>query len=135
MFDLDPLAFADFDRVEDEGAFGAAGVDPDEFVAGLLAGRLLEDALQILCFVEADLLAEFAPGRAVVVLAAVNMAGAGADPLAGGGVFCHGTALQVELADLVENEDVDGPVVELLAVHKRARLLAKHLVLGVNDIE
>ena len=93
VLNLDPLAFADFDRVEHKGAFGAAGVDPDEFVAGLLAGRLFENAFQTFGFIEADLLAEFAAGGGIVILAAIDVPGAGADPLAGRGVFGHRTAL------------------------------------------
>lgn len=86
-------------------------------------------------FVETDLLAELAAGALVVILAAVDMAGAGADPAAGCGIFCHGAALEVELAGLIENEDVDGPVVEFLTMYDGAWLLSKHMVAGVDDIE
>lgn len=135
MLNINPLAIDDFDGIEGEGALRVAGVNPDEFVAGLLAGSFFEDAHEVAGIMKADLFNQFAAGGHIVIFAGIDVAGAGAHPLAWRGVFSHRAALQVKLTRIVKHKDVHGSVQKFFMVDDRASLLPENVVVEIDDIK
>ena len=121
--------------VESEGPFGFSAIDPDEFLAGFLAGLESENAGGSNGKGDAEFLLDFTEGAGVVVLAAIEMARGRGIPGAGEGVLGLGTLLEENVATLIINEDVDGAMAEPLAMNLGAGETPDDLVVFVDDIK
>jgi hypothetical protein len=132
---MEPIAAFDFGGLEDERAFGKGEVDPDELLSSLGAGGEVEETLGWGVGGETEFLLKFAQGGGIVVFAGVEVTGAGGIPGTGEAIFEEGTFLEEDVALLVDDEDVHGPVFEAESMDFRAGSAVDGLIVVVDDIE
>jgi hypothetical protein len=135
VFEVEPVAALDFFRVQLKRSLEFAAVDPDEFLAGFGAGIELEEFFGKAGEGDAEFFFSFTESAVVIGFADVEVSGSRRIPCAGKAVFAQGTFLEEDLASLVEDEDVDGAVLQAAAVDFGARRGSDDFVLFVYDVE
>ena len=131
----DPAPLTDLLRIQFEGPFGLTAINPDKLVAGLRAGRFLEDPPKVARLMEPDFLTELTKRGGPVILPTVDMAGAGTDPFPRGGILAHRPALEEELPPLVKDQHVNRPMKQPVLMDDRPGGAADDLIVQINHIK
>src|SRR4030095_4588740 len=107
---LKPLAGFNFVRMQHKWSFMERTIRPTEFLTGCRASIQFKHSDRWPGQADADFLQNLAHGAGIVVLATVQVSRGRRIPGAWRTVLFHGTLLQEDLALLVENQDVHGPM-------------------------
>jgi hypothetical protein len=132
---MDPLALADLARIQREGTFRGAFIDPDELIPVLLARRLFENTLELRRIVKPDFFSQFSARSCVILLPRIHVTGARTDPLARCGIFRQGASLQKKLPRSVEDKHVNSAVKQFFPMNDGAGFLPEHLIIPIDDIK
>src|ERR1051325_7964226 len=135
MLGREPCARFDLVRMQRERPFVLTAVYPDVFHARFGRGSEFEESLQWPSASDPKLLAQFADGACVVVLAAIEMTRRRRIPRPGEAVLFHRALLQKNLTARIENQNVNGAVLQPEAMNLRAGVAANDLITVVHNVE
>src|SRR6266550_769844 len=101
-------------------------VEPDEFLARPLGSRELGDPFK--GYLDPQFFRQFPLCGGVVLLAGHNVAGGTGVPKGGMAILPPGPLLKKDIAIPVKNEDVNGPMSQVIPMHFAARRGAENAV-------